>query len=355
VLQKNEIACSVECRTGCLASAAFDRLTMPAEKERTMTAISILPGESYWRSRNVRYYAGDWDSIQALMPEFDLVPFTAGQDEPANPFLQTVMRRPLSPTERPMPVGVVSHTYALAPHRKVAALCRRGLIEAGIDPHDLRYEVGLSELGEWMNFRIYFPDPYSFTDAHEEQLDLRLECFNSVDGSSRLVILFGWFRFVCANGLVIGKTKIEIRERHGQTLDLDAILSRLRPAMEAIKSDRAKMEKWQAEMVAIDEVAIWVDEKVAERWGKKAAARVFHICEGGWDIEIEDPFAPGKATQKSVRYLNRVPGSPERAETKYDVSQALSFVATHRRNAEERVVQQAEIPDLLKGLPASRA
>jgi hypothetical protein len=28
--------------------------------------------------------------------------------------------------------------------------------------------------------------------------------------SSRLVILFGWLRFVCANGLVIGETKIEI-------------------------------------------------------------------------------------------------------------------------------------------------
>ena len=34
------------------------------------------------------------------------------------------------------------------------------------------------------------------------------------------------------------------------------------------------MEKWQAEKVAIDKIAIWVDEKVAERWGKKAAARV---------------------------------------------------------------------------------
>jgi len=123
------------------------------------------------------------------------------------------MRRPLKEAERPMPVAVVSRSHSLAPHRQVAALCREGLIEAGIKPEDLRYQVGLSELGEWMNFRIYFADTYCFIDNYGQRLDLRLECFNSVDGSSRLVILFGWLRFVCANGLVIGETKIEIRER----------------------------------------------------------------------------------------------------------------------------------------------
>ena len=98
--------------------------------------------------------------------------------------------------------------HSLAPHRDVATLCREGLTDTGIDPKKLRYEVGLSELGEWMNFHIYLEDSYSFTDAHKNKLDLRLECFNSVEGSSRLVILFGWFRFVCSNGLVIGETKI---------------------------------------------------------------------------------------------------------------------------------------------------
>ena len=61
-----------------------------------MSAISLLQEEANWRSRKVQYSAGDWDAIQTVLPEFDLVPFTVGQGEPANPFLQTVMRRPLS-------------------------------------------------------------------------------------------------------------------------------------------------------------------------------------------------------------------------------------------------------------------
>ena len=65
------------------------------------------------------------------------------------------------------------------------------------------------------------------------------------------------------------------------------------------------------------------------------------------------PTASGPATEKPTRDLGRVPGAPERATTKYDVAQVLSFVATHRTNTEERVTWQAEIPNLLKGLPVS--
>src|SRR5262245_11987943 len=139
-----------------------------------MTALSVVSDEAAWRSRKVQYYAGEWTSILEVLPEFELKPFTAAPDEPANPFLQVVMRKPLSAAERPIPVGVVSHTYSVAPHREVAALCRKGLIDAGVEETDLRYEVGLSELAEWMNFRIYLPDSYNFVDGHGQPLGLRL-------------------------------------------------------------------------------------------------------------------------------------------------------------------------------------
>src|SRR5690349_10364611 len=99
-----------------------------------LTTPSLVPGEAAWRSRNVQYYTSDWTSIQTVLPEFELKPFSAGPDEPANPFQQTVMRKPRSAAERPIPVGIVSHTYSLAPHREVASLCRKGLVAAGINP-----------------------------------------------------------------------------------------------------------------------------------------------------------------------------------------------------------------------------
>jgi hypothetical protein len=71
---------------------------------------------------------------------------------------------------------------------------------------------------------------------------------------------------------------------------------------------------------------------------------VIHICDSVKDIEIDELFVPGAATEKPIRYLARVPGAPERASTKYDVAQAMSFVATQRKNAEERVAWQNVIP-----------
>jgi hypothetical protein len=46
---------------------------------------NLLPHEAQWRSRKVRYFAGDWAAIQTALPDFDLMPFTAGHDERANP------------------------------------------------------------------------------------------------------------------------------------------------------------------------------------------------------------------------------------------------------------------------------
>jgi hypothetical protein len=90
-------------------------------------------------------------------------------------------------------------------------MCLAGIREHEIDPGLLRREVGLTPLGEWMNFRAYFPETFSHEPRDGNKLALRLECFNSVDGSSRLVILFSWLRLICTNGLMIRETKAALR------------------------------------------------------------------------------------------------------------------------------------------------
>jgi hypothetical protein len=91
--------------------------------------------------------------------------------------------------------------------------------------------------------------------------------------------------------MVIGETKIEIKERHGQNLNIASIPERIRPALDAVEADRRRMQRWQSEPVAVDDIAVWADGDLTEKWGKKAPARVFHICAAGKDIEIDDPFA----------------------------------------------------------------
>ena len=94
----------------------------------------------------------------------------------------------------------------------------------------------------------------------------------------------------------------------------------------------------------------WVDEIVSNVWGKKASCRAFHICTSGFDVEYEDPFAKGKPSNKPVKRVRRVPGAPEVARNLYDVSQALSWIASTRPNSDERVEWQSQIAALVQRL-----
>lgn len=303
-----------------------------------------------WRARDVSYWAGKWDRLANLVPKFRLEPFKVHPEAPANPYLSAVVRVPLTVTEHPIPVATVSQTYRLAQHHEIVERCFAGLSQVGLNPTKLKCEVGLTQLGEWMNFRAYFPEEYNFIPKDGNTLGLRLECFNSVDGSSRLVILLGWLRFVCSNGLVIGETKAELKDVHDQHLNLDVIPQIIAEGLGKVNADLERLKKWESTAVSADTLKAWANTIVSNTWGKKAACRAYHICLTGHDVEIVDPFAKGEATEKPVAVAEVVPGAANPAQTLYDVSQTLSWLATNRNNTEERVDWQAAIPEMIANL-----
>ncbi|WP_291981798.1 DUF932 domain-containing protein [Candidatus Accumulibacter sp. ACC005] len=303
-----------------------------------------------WRARDATFLAGKWDALSKRIPRFVLEDFKATADGPANPHIRAVVRVPVSVTEQRIPVGVVSNTYGLTQHADVVEMCLKGIRAHDIDPSMLRCEVGLTPLGEWMNFRAYFPDSFSHKPGDGNKLALRLECFNSVDGSSRLLILFGWFRFVCANGLVIGETKAALRDIHDENLNLDVIPKIISEGLEKVKADLDRLVQWERSPIELAKFEGWVDEHLAERWGKKAACRTLHVCRIGADVELLDLFAGGKPSEKPVKLLNTVPGAAKPAKNLYDVCQALSWIAMQRNSADERLEWQGHIPGLIENL-----
>ncbi len=316
----------------------------------TEESIEITDETMRWRARDVSFLKGQWNALSKRIPSFTTEAFKALPDGPANPYIRSVIRQPVTATEHQIPVGVVSNTYCMAQHAEVVEMCFKGLRENKIEPNELMCEVGLTPLGEWMNFRAYFPDKYSFNALDGKKLDLRLECFNSVDGSSRLVILLGWFRFVCANGLIIGETKAALRDIHDENLNLEVILEIISKGLAKVKADMNRLEDWEKYSVDLPKIESWVDNHLAEKWGKKAACRTLHICRTGADAEITNPFAGGKPSEKQTNRLQDVPGAAHPAENLYDVSQALSWLATQRNSADERLEWQGDITKLIENL-----
>lgn len=313
-------------------------------------SVELTDEKVRWRARDASFMAGRWDALSKRIPRFAVEDFKAVIDGPANPHIRTVVRLPVTVTEQPIPVGVVSNTYQLAQHADVVEMCLKGIRAHKIDPNVLRCEVGLTPLGEWMNFRAYFPDRFSYAPKDGNTLTLRLECFNSVDGSSRLVILFGWFRFICANGLIIGETKAALRDIHDENLNLEVIPEIISKGLAKVNADLERLRRWESSLVELPKFEGWVDGHLAGQWGKKAACRTLHICRSGADVDLTDPFAGGKPSEKPIKLLNDVPGAPKPAKNLYDVCQALSWVATHRNSADERLEWQEHIPELIENL-----
>lgn len=311
--------------------------------------IEPLEGTNSWRSREAKYYAGRWPILSSLLPSFTLQEFRAEGDGASNPYMKSVVRQPRSLFERPVPVATVSNTYQLVQHAAVVERCLEGIAQSGVDPSELKCELGLTELGEWMNVRVYFPSSYDFIRNADDHLALRLECFNSVDGSCRLVVLLGWLRFVCSNGLVIGETKTELRDVHNRHLDIGKIPGIIRRGMALVERDLRRMAAWDKTRVATEKLIPWVDGVLSEAWGKNGACRVLKICATGHDAEVE-PFAEGPASEKACKPGIVVPGAPVPAHTLFDVSQALSWVATKRPNVDERLEWQSQIPELIDNL-----
>lgn len=312
--------------------------------------IVVLKETSRWNAREVQYIGGTWEKLRNFVPEFEFGAFSVGADEPESPYYQTVVRKPLGPTERPMPVGIVSRTYSLVQHRLIGDRCMAALSSAGIDTSKLRCEVGLSSLGEWMNVRIYFPDAYSFAPNDGQKINLRLEAVNSVDGSSRLTIFLGWYRFVCSNGLVLGKWLLNMSDLHNCSLDLPKMIKRIEAGVRSAQKETKTFEAMESKHVSPAILRSWIENTLAKKWGKKAACRAFHICTSGYDVEILPFFEKLSPVELPFRQTERVPGSPDRAATVYDVCQALSWIATRRSDAEQRIEWQGAIGGLVQPL-----
>lgn len=314
------------------------------------TAVRILDETGRWRARDVTYWSGRWEQLKPQVPTFTIEDFKVDGDSPPNPYLKSVVRQPTSLLERPVPVGTVSHTYSLAQHIDVAEKCFEGISSIRLNGNKLDCEIGLSALGEWMNLRIYFPAQYNHVPSDGKKIRLRLECMNSVDGSSRLVVLLGWFRLVCSNGMVIGETRTELRDIHNESLNLDKIPDLIGKAMEEVEINVKTLTSWEQEKISTEQLVKWSNRDLSDKWGVKAACRVFHICTSGYDVDLIDPFASGKPTDKPVENTIRVPGSPKKAQNLYDVSQAMSWVATSRNNTEEKLAWQSSIPNIIEKL-----
>ena len=309
-----------------------------------------LSSTDRWHARPVKYWRGRWPELCENTPHFKIDEFKVSKETASNPYLKSVVRLPLTLFEAVVPVGVVSNTYALVQHHEVVRKCFEPIRKLGIDPETLDCELCLTELGESMALRVHLPEGFSYTPKDNHRVDLCLECFNSVEGSSRLIVRFTWLRLVCTNGLLIRETKVEVSDIHNQNIDLNKIVDFVDDGLCVVGEDVNRLNAWESHSVQLNQIEVWTNTILATEWGKKAACRVFHICLTGHDVDFTNPFARGEATEKPIVQTAKVPGASAPAENLYDVCQALAWVSNTYNSTEERLKHQSTISHMISRL-----
>jgi hypothetical protein len=306
--------------------------------------------ESKFRGRPVQAAAGSWDAIRSLLPTFAKQPFALGENYPANPHLLSIVRQPMQWSDLPIPVGVVSPSYALVQHYELGDLIVDCLRRMDLFYDRLRCELEITALGEWATLRFHLGDDYSLTPPDGHQLDLRIEAVNTVDGSGRLLLLMSWFRLVCSNGLGVRDTLTQLADVHDRRMNLRRVDEVIAHGLKIADADRELLIAWARSRIDDERLVAWVDGPVAKTWGKKAAARCLCICREGRDAEFADPFEGGRPSERTMTPGARVPGMSPPVRNAYDAAQALSWIATSRVNVDERLSWQTDIPKLVHAL-----
>jgi hypothetical protein len=307
-----------------------------------------------WFNSPISYYKGSIDSIRRHIPNFERRAFALTDPNAElsrlNQHLDTIVRKPTADDKTFVPVGVVSKEYVLIPHNEVVDIVERALRRANIDPSAVMAELEITEYGERMNLSLYLPDDFGFDPGDGNWMALRLELFNSVEGSTRFRALMGWFRFVCSNGLIIGITKSDFRRRHIGNLRISDVSTVLLSGIKESEAEIRNFGDWRSQSIQPKRLRNWIENPLKKCWGFKAATRTYHIARSGYDINIVGQYKDQTPLTIRVKGAKRVPGTPKSSQNLFDLSQILAWLAKERRDVQEQLIWREQIPEILKPL-----
>jgi hypothetical protein len=318
-----------------------------AQRELVPTT-AIQRRRAHWASIPFETIEGDSDAIRSRLPAFKRWD-TASLGLCANPHYDLIARVPKPPFNKPVPVSLISKTYRLIQHEDVlnAAIAHLKILVQ--DQPVALVSTDLTEAGERVMFRFDLGPAFSIC-PDGELVSLHLLVWNSVDGSTAIRAQLGWFRAVCANGLIVGVSLGRTRVPHNPEADLSAVFRPLSQGLILAKREAHTLCNWVTMKISTNALGSWVDKIVAKDWGVLAAARIWEICQSGYDCELIPPFESVPARVRARRRTISVPGSARPADNVYAVTQALSWVASNCNNLEDRLIRQKSIGSLLRPL-----
>lgn len=140
-------------------------------------------------------------------------------------------------------IAIHKQNYKLVPNQDVYTLFETAMGESALDMRDIHVEDGVSYDGGRVVRTYRFPR-HRFDIARGDHVDLQLKVQNSYDGSCRFGAIMGAFRLVCANGMVVGDTMLNVQGKHTAGLDIEKIAASLGNTIDAFGQQTETWQSW---------------------------------------------------------------------------------------------------------------
>lgn len=306
-----------------------------------------------WYGQKVFVYEEGLEKLSKRLPVFDRQPFKVGKNE--NTYYDVIISNlPKKSRVVSVPVSIVSKKYQLLQHTDVFKLVIDTIAEMEIDCRGLRSKLEMTEYGERIRLILTFPSLY-IDPGDKNNLELQLICFNSVDKSRAFEIYLGWYRLICSNGLLYGEGIDNYRRIHQWPLHPKEIAEHLQKQMFYIEKEKNFYEDLYYQQISDELFIKLVNGPLVKAWGAYNAARLYHICRTGHDGILDKSVGKVRKGMEPTEYplvsSIQVPGSPKMARNKFDVLQALAWLAKERKTIQDQWERMTNIFDLIKKFP----
>lgn len=144
--------------------------------------------------------------------------------------------------------------YNLTPNEAILTQFVKALETSGLDLSGAVVQAQHSHAGARMFAKVRLP-AHQVDIGGGDLVDLQMSVINSYDGWTAFKSIFGGFRLLCSNGMVIGQKMWQGYGRHTQGLDITASAQKLERVGSQYLETASVWEKWSRAPITIDQMA----------------------------------------------------------------------------------------------------
>lgn len=186
---------------------------------------------------------------------------------------------------------IVSNQYKLIQHEDILTMVGE-CINENIEYGKYTEEQSFTHFGGRMRAQFKFPEAeVEIThNGKPDTVNPQIEVFNSYDTSWKFQLLFGAFRLICSNGLVIGEKVLHLQKRHIESLSLDREVIKA-VLIQYMRTFSEQKEIWKN----------WVDRTISQAEAKEIVEKRLNFGKTGIEeISSEIELSSGQSIESKV-------------------------------------------------------